>query len=127
MRGRRRRRGRHLAIGADLRDIARRAALLARAEAAFGRLDVLAAVAAVLVRRANVEDVTEQDWDYQHDVNLKSTFFLNVAAGRIFKAAGHGGRIINFTSQGFWTGGFGGSVAYATSKGGIVSMTRGQG
>ena len=40
-------------------------------------------------------------------------------------AQGRGGRIINFTSQGWWTGGFGGSVAYAATKGGIVSMTRG--
>ena len=38
---------------------------------------------------------------------------------------GRGGRIINFTSQGWQSGGFGGSVAYAASKGGIVSMTRG--
>jgi NAD(P)-dependent dehydrogenase (short-subunit alcohol dehydrogenase family) len=38
---------------------------------------------------------------------------------------GDGGRIIAFTSQGWQTGGFGGSVAYAASKGGIVSMTRG--
>src|SRR5262249_58236333 len=28
-------------------------------------------------------------------------------------------------SQGWWSGGFGGSVAYAASKGGVVSMTRG--
>jgi NAD(P)-dependent dehydrogenase (short-subunit alcohol dehydrogenase family) len=33
--------------------------------------------------------------------------------------------LINFTSQGWWTGGFGGSVAYAATKGGIVSMSRG--
>src|SRR2546428_746350 len=39
-------------------------------------------------------------------------------------AAG-GGRIITCTSQGWWTGGFGGSVVYAASKGGITSMTRG--
>jgi NAD(P)-dependent dehydrogenase (short-subunit alcohol dehydrogenase family) len=40
-------------------------------------------------------------------------------------AQGTGGSIVNFTSQGWWTGGFGGSVAYAASKGGIVSLTRG--
>jgi NAD(P)-dependent dehydrogenase (short-subunit alcohol dehydrogenase family) len=38
---------------------------------------------------------------------------------------GKGGRIINFTSQGWQSGGFAGSVAYAATKGGIVSMTRG--
>ncbi len=69
--------------------------------------------------------MTEEDWDFQHDVNLKAVFFLNQAAGKLFKAQGRGGRIINFTSQGWWSGGFGGSVVYAASKGGVVSMTRG--
>jgi NAD(P)-dependent dehydrogenase (short-subunit alcohol dehydrogenase family) len=32
---------------------------------------------------------------------------------------------VNFTSQGWWTGGYGGSVVYAATKGGVVSMTRG--
>ena len=72
-----------------------------------------------------MDDVTEADWDFQHDVNLKSTFFLNQAAARVLRQQGMGGRIINFTSQGLWSGGFGGSVAYAATKGGIVSMTRG--
>ena len=35
------------------------------------------------------------------------------------------GRIVLFSSQGWWTGGFGGSVVYCASKGGIVSMARG--
>ncbi len=61
----------------------------------------------------------------QFDINLKAVFFLNRAAARIFRAAGRGGRIVNFSSQGWWSGGFGGSVVYAASKGGIVSMTRG--
>ena len=69
--------------------------------------------------------MTEEDWDFQHDVNLKAAFFLNRAAARVMRREGRGGRIINFTSQGFWSGGYGGSVAYAATKGGIVSMTRG--
>jgi NAD(P)-dependent dehydrogenase (short-subunit alcohol dehydrogenase family) len=69
--------------------------------------------------------VTEEDWDIQIDVNLKATFFLNRWAARLFRGQGRGGRIINFTSQGWWTGGFGGSVVYSASKGGIVSMSRG--
>ena len=40
-------------------------------------------------------------------------------------AQGQGGRIILFSSQGWWTGGFGGSVAYAATKGGVTSMCRG--
>jgi NAD(P)-dependent dehydrogenase (short-subunit alcohol dehydrogenase family) len=117
--------GPHRAVGFDLRKTAELPKLLADTEAAFGRLDVLACVAGVLIRRQSVDDVTEADWDFQHDVNLKSVFFLNQAAGKLFRKAGRGGRIINFTSQGWWTGGFGGSVAYAASKGGVVSLTRG--
>ena len=117
--------GPHLAIAFDLRKFGELPRLLAKAQSTFGRFDVLACVAGMLVRRASVEEVTEADWDLQHDVNLKSTFFLNQAAGIAFKGQGGGGRIINFTSQGWWSGGFGGSVAYAASKGGIVSMTRG--
>lgn len=90
-----------------------------------GELAALTHMAAVLVRRATVDDVTEEDWDLQHDVNLKATFFLNRAAQHAFAAQGTGGAIVNFTSQGWWTGGFGGSVVYAASKGGIVSLTRG--
>ena len=69
--------------------------------------------------------MTEEDWDFQHDVNLKAGFFLNRAAARIMREQGRGGRLINFSSQGWWTGGFGGSVVYSATKGGIVSMCRG--
>jgi NAD(P)-dependent dehydrogenase (short-subunit alcohol dehydrogenase family) len=117
--------GPHLALGIDLRDIAGHEPLVEQVRAAFGRFDVLVNTAAILIRRNNVDEVTEADWDLQHDINLKAGFFLNRAAGRSLCAQGRGGRIINFTSQGWWSGGFGGSVVYAATKGGIVSMTRG--
>ncbi|MGA2009299.1 MAG: SDR family NAD(P)-dependent oxidoreductase [Solirubrobacteraceae bacterium] len=117
--------GSHLALGADLAHIRGHDALVAEVRERFGRLDVLAHLAAVLRRRPTIDDVTEADWDAQIDTNLKATFFLNRAVARVFREQGHGGRIINFTSQGWWTGGFGGSVVYAASKGGIVSLSRG--
>ncbi len=117
--------GRHIGIAHDLRPIAGHAGLIAKVTDAFGGIDVLVQTAAVLRRRASVFDVSEEDWDIQHDVNLKASFFLAQAAARAMRDQGNGGRIINFTSQGFWSGGFGGSVAYAATKGGIVSMTRG--
>jgi NAD(P)-dependent dehydrogenase (short-subunit alcohol dehydrogenase family) len=116
---------RHLAIAADLAELGAQEALLRRVKDELGRFDVLAHLAAVLRRRATIDDVTEEDWDVQLDVNLKATFFLNRWAARLFRERGAGGRIINFTSQGWWTGGFGGSVVYAASKGGIVAMSRG--
>jgi len=117
--------GPHVPLAADLRPVAGHAKVFETVVSALGGLDVLVCAAAVLVRRHTVDEVSEADWDLQHDVNLKSTFFLNQAVAKIFRAQGGGGRIINFTSQGWWSGGFGGSVAYAASKGGIVSMTRG--
>ena len=115
----------HVAVGTDLRDLAGHDLLMARARAELGSLDVLAHLAAVLRRLNNIDDVGEDDWDFQLDTNLKATFFLCRAAARAMREQGRGGRIITFTSQAWWTGGFGGSVVYAASKGGIVSMTRG--
>lgn len=108
----------------DLADLSTHHSIFERASEG-GELAAVVHMAAVLVRRATVDDVTEADWDLQHDVNLKATFFFNRAAQHAFISQGSGGSIVNFTSQGWWTGGFGGSVVYAASKGGIVSLTRG--
>ncbi len=115
----------HIGVAADLRDLSTHEGLIARAVENLGNLYVLASLAAVLRRRDSVFDISEDDWDFQHDVNLKAVFFLCRAAGKAMIAAGQGGRIITFSSQGWWTGGLGGSVVYAASKGGVVSMTRG--
>ncbi len=115
----------HIAEVADLADLESHDRLVDRALNELGGLYVLANLAAVLRRRDSVEDVTEEDWDSQHDLNLKAAFFLCRSAARAMVEAGQGGRIVTFTSQSWWTGGFGGSVVYSASKGGVVSMTRG--
>lgn len=115
----------HVAVAADLGDIQGHDRLVSRAKAELGSLYALANLAAVLRRRGSLDEVTEEDWDFQHNINLKAAFFLCRAAGKAMIEQAQGGRIITFSSQGWWTGGFGGSVVYAASKGGIVSMTRG--
>jgi len=115
----------HIGVAADLRIISSHDALVERARRELGNVYVLANLAAVLRRRSSLEEITEDDWDFQHDINLKSAFFLCRAAGKAMVAQGNGGRLITFASQAWWTGGFGGSVVYAASKGGVVSMTRG--
>jgi NAD(P)-dependent dehydrogenase (short-subunit alcohol dehydrogenase family) len=115
----------HVGLAWDLRDVGTHEELIARAQAELGEVYVLANLAAVLQRRPTVQDVTEDDWDFQVDLNLKAAFFICRAAGQAMIEQGKGGRIVTFTSQGWWTGGFGGSVVYAASKGGVVSMTRG--
>jgi NAD(P)-dependent dehydrogenase (short-subunit alcohol dehydrogenase family) len=116
---------RHTAKLVDLADIHSHEPVLREAIAELGRLDVLAHVAGVLRRRFSLDEITEEDWDFQIDLNLKAAFFLQRAAARLFIEQGRGGRIVNFSSQGWWSGGFGGSIVYAASKGGLVSMTRG--
>jgi NAD(P)-dependent dehydrogenase (short-subunit alcohol dehydrogenase family) len=115
----------HVGLAVDVADLAGHAALIERARAQLGNLHVLANLAAVLRRRASIDDITEADWDLQHDVNLKACFFLCRAAGNAMVDQGTGGRIIVFSSQGWWTGGYGGSVVYASTKGGVTSMCRG--
>ena len=115
----------HIGAAADLRDLDGHAGLIERARRDLGGLYALANLAAVLRRRGSVDEVSEDDWDFQHDLNLKAAFFLCRAGADAMVAAGQGGRIILFTSQGWWTGGFGGSVVYAATKGGLTSMCRG--
>jgi NAD(P)-dependent dehydrogenase (short-subunit alcohol dehydrogenase family) len=114
----------HQALALDLTDISGHADIFKRANE-IAPLAALAHCAAILRRRDTVDEVTEEDWDLQIDVNLKATFFLNRSARDAFRTAGTSGAIVNFASQGWWTGGFGGSVVYAASKGGVVSMSRG--
>ena len=114
----------HLALSGDVADVDAHDAFLDHAIEGLGRLDGLVQLAAVIHRRASVEEITEADWDEQHDVNLKAAFFLSRAAGLRLRASG-GGSITNFTSQAWWSGGLGGSVVYAASKGGVVSFSRG--
>lgn len=115
----------HAALAADLVRIEGHAELLERAEAAVGELSALAHLAAVLRRRHDLAEIDESDWDAQVDVNLKATFFLNRAFAERLRAAGRPGAIVNLSSQGWWTGGFGGSVVYNATKGAIVTLTRG--
>ncbi len=116
--------GSHLPVVFDLGEIGSITSMVAEVERQLGPLWALAHVAAYL-RRKELADVTEEDWDAQLDVNLKASFFLNKAVGEAMIATGRGGRIINFTSGAWLSGPVYRSHVYVASKGGVVSMTRG--
>ncbi len=116
--------GPHMSLVFDLSDIAAIPAVVTRVEDQLGPLWA-AAHAAAYLRRKELHEVTEADWDSQLDVNLKASFFLNKAVGEAMIATGRGGRIINFTSGAWLTGPSHGSHAYVAGKGGVVTMTRG--
>ncbi len=112
----------HTVAAHDLRDVAGIPGLCATAAEALGGLDALACVSGLILRRGELDDISEDDWDLQYAVNLKAVFFLNREAARLMRP---GGGIVNFSSQGWWTGGYGGSLAYAATKAGVVALTRG--
>jgi NAD(P)-dependent dehydrogenase (short-subunit alcohol dehydrogenase family) len=85
------------------------------------KLDFLANVAGV-VRYGKIDELTEGDWDFMMDTNLKSMFFTCRASVPLMRANG-GGSIINVSSIQAITSQQ--TVApYSASKGGIVSFTR---
>lgn len=87
----------------------------------MGRIDILANIAGVNVHKA-AEEMTEKDWDFVLDINLKALFFCCQAVGKVMLRQG-GGRIINMSSS-FGVVGFGGRTAYAASKAAVSNLTK---
>jgi NAD(P)-dependent dehydrogenase (short-subunit alcohol dehydrogenase family) len=86
-----------LAIALDLDNLAQCRSAIVDAHKAMGRIDVL--VNNVGIGPENLaKDVTEEDFDFTVRINLKGTFFVSQAVGRLMIADG-GGRIINVSSQ----------------------------
>ena len=115
---------RHFFQIADLETSGACEGVIAKTLEVYGEIFVLAHIAGAL-RRKRLAKVTEDDWDYQLNVNLRSGFFLNRAAGAAMIERKTPGRIINCTSSAWMTGPINGSDAYIAAKGGVVSMTRG--
>jgi NAD(P)-dependent dehydrogenase (short-subunit alcohol dehydrogenase family) len=115
----------HRGFGVDLRQVAGLAPLVAEIEHEMAAVDVLINIAGIIQRTDNLFDVTEENWDAQHDINLKALFFLSQAVGKRLVETGRPGCIVNYSSQGWMSGGFGGSVVYNATKGAVTTMTRG--
>ena len=90
--------------------------------AELGGIDILVNNAGVFPR-VDFLAMTEADWDFVHDINLKGAAFCAQAAARAMIAARRPGAIVNITSGAAFRGSPRG-VHYVASKGGIVSMTR---
>ena len=87
----------------------------------YGRVDVLVNNAGSFVKRASLDEMTEELWDSTVDVNLKSVYLCSRAVLPLMRRRGSG-KIVNISSIATWEGG--GSIAYAAAKGGVDSLTR---
>lgn len=88
----------------------------------FGRIDILVNSAGINIR-ADVVDYTEETWDQVLDTNLKGMFFACQAVGKKSMIPQKKGKIINIASTMSFIGGSQ-RVAYASSKGGVLQLTK---
>ncbi|QFI69153.1 2-deoxy-D-gluconate 3-dehydrogenase [Sinorhizobium alkalisoli] len=98
------------------------AAVIGNVAGAFGGIDILVNNAGI-IRRADLLDYKESDWDDVLDVNLKSVFLLSQAAARHMIATKRPGRIVNVASMLTFQGGIR-VPAYTASKHGIAGLTK---
>lgn len=108
-------------------DVARETDMLNMAEAtnkAFGRIDVLINNAAIYdgIKRKPFYEIDPDEWDLVMTVNVKGAFLAARAVFPYMKAQGYG-KIVNLSSEVFYTGS-NGFAHYVASKGGIIGLTR---
>ena len=115
-------RGRVRARRIDLAD-GLAAARVVKEVAAEGPLWGLVNAAALLVRRP-LGETTEAEIARQVAVNQTGAFFVAREALAAMLAEGKGGRIVMFTSQGAFTGGFHGSVPYSMNKAAVTALVK---
>jgi NAD(P)-dependent dehydrogenase (short-subunit alcohol dehydrogenase family) len=95
----------------------------------FGRIDILVNNAAVIGTIETkdfvkpVEEIVSADWDRILAVNVKGVFLSSKAVIPYMKKQG-GGKIVNMASTVAFTG-LPDFIHYSTSKGAVVTMTRG--
>src|SRR2546421_3382700 len=107
-----------LSQGDDVRDSAQLNAAVDR----LPRLDVLVCCAGVGGDSLHTENVTDEEWERVHAINLNGVFYANRAAIPKMKGGGYG-RIVNVASI---AGKEGNPMAgaYSSSKGAVIAITK---
>jgi 3-oxoacyl-[acyl-carrier protein] reductase len=91
----------------------------------LGRIDILVNNAGSLVERVTFEKMTEALWDEVMDLNLKSAMLATQAVTPAMIGRKQG-TVINIVSIAGRNGGGPGAGAYATAKGGLITLTKAQ-
>lgn len=97
--------------------------LIAETISALGGLDILINNAGSLVARSLLEDMQTDFWHKVIDINLTSMMLVTRAA-EPYLSKNTNSSIVNLASLAGRKGGHPGSLAYATSKGAILTFTR---
>ena len=113
--------GNAIAVKADLNNPAEVESLVKSTVDAFGGVDILVNNTGGLVARKTIAEMTLEHWNEVMSLNATSSFLMIKACLPHMKK----GSIINLASQAGRDGGGPGSIAYAASKGAVMTMTRG--
>jgi len=115
-------RRRAVLVQGDFRDPdGTQAAIDAAVQALGSPIDILINNAGSLVKRSPIEEMDVALWQEVIALNLSSVFFATKAA---LPHLGAGARIVNVSSVAARHGGGPGAFAYATAKGGVMTLTR---
>jgi len=114
--------GKAVAIQADVSKLADGQRFISEAVSQVGGLDILVNNAGV-EKRASFWDVTEADYDFVLNVNLKGLFFVTQAMVRYLMQTKRPGKIINLSSVHEELP-FPHFSSYCASKGGVKMLTR---
>lgn len=115
--------GKAVALQAEMLKPSEITRLMQETSAKLGAIDILVNNAGSLVERVTFEKMTEARWDEVIDLNLKSAMLASQAAAPAMIAR-KGGCIINIVSIAGRNGGGPGAGAYATAKGGLITLTK---
>jgi 3-oxoacyl-[acyl-carrier protein] reductase len=116
--------GSAIALASDVSIDAEARAMMEDVGGRFGRIDVLVNNAGWSTRipHERLEDLTDEIWNRTLDTNLRGAFYCMRAAAPWLRKQ-PGSAIINVASVAGLTGS-GSSIAYAASKGGLLTMTK---
>ena len=115
--------GTALLFRADVTKAAEVTAMVEATVAAFGgTIDIVVNLAGGMIARKTIAEMDEAFFDTVMDLNLKSAFLVTKAALPYIPS---GGSIVNIASLAGRDGGGPGATIYATSKGALMSLTRG--
>ncbi len=114
-----------ISVKADVTDKEDADVMVEEAVDRLGRLDVAFANAGIAELEGQVSNYTEDQWQRIIDVNLTGVFYTDRAAAEVMLEQGSGSIINTASVYGLVASDILGTMfAYATSKGGVVNMTR---
>ncbi len=90
----------------------------------LGGIDVLVNNAGDLVQRSSLAEMPTELWERIYRVNVTSLMWVSRAAVSWLEQAKGGASIVNLASLAGRKGGHAGSLAYASAKGAVLTMTR---